>query len=66
LPAQRLVYVGDGRSDFCVSARADILFAKAGLATYAASLNRPHHTFETFHDVTARLDGLMAERLTAN
>ena len=60
-----LVYVGDGRSDFCVSARADILFAKGALADYAASLNRPHHVFKTFHDVTAQLDGLLAERLVA-
>jgi 2,3-diketo-5-methylthio-1-phosphopentane phosphatase len=61
-----LVFIGDGRSDFCVSGRADILFAKAQLAAYAASLNRPHHHFETFHDVTAQLDGLLTERLAAS
>jgi 2,3-diketo-5-methylthio-1-phosphopentane phosphatase len=64
--ARSLVYVGDGRSDFCVSGRADILFAKGELAAYAASLNRPYHHFETFHDVTAQLDGLLAERLVAS
>jgi 2,3-diketo-5-methylthio-1-phosphopentane phosphatase len=64
-PSRRVVYVGDGRSDFCVSGRADILFAKGQLATYAASLNRPHHVFKTFHEVTAQLDSLRADRLAA-
>lgn len=50
-----LVYVGDGRSDFCVSARADILFAKGALADYAAARGQAFHPFETFHDVTAAL-----------
>jgi 2,3-diketo-5-methylthio-1-phosphopentane phosphatase len=54
------VYVGDGRSDFCVSARADLLFAKGALADYAAARGQPFLPFETFHDVTralARLTG---------
>jgi 2,3-diketo-5-methylthio-1-phosphopentane phosphatase len=50
-----VVYVGDGRSDFCVSARADILFAKTALADYAAQRGLPFHPFDDFHDVTARL-----------
>jgi 2,3-diketo-5-methylthio-1-phosphopentane phosphatase len=52
---QTLVYVGDGRSDFCVSARADILFAKDALADYAAARGQPFQAFDTFHDVTAAL-----------
>lgn len=57
---QTLIYVGDGRSDFCVSGRADILFAKDRLADYAAARGRPFHPFTTFDDVTevlARLIG---------
>jgi 2,3-diketo-5-methylthio-1-phosphopentane phosphatase len=46
-----MVYVGDGRSDFCVSDRADILFAKGALAAYAAERGRSYHAFDTFHDV---------------
>lgn len=65
-PPRPLVYVGDGRSDFCVSGRADVLFAKGDLAAYAAALNRPHHLFQTFHEVTARLGGLLAARRTAS
>jgi 2,3-diketo-5-methylthio-1-phosphopentane phosphatase len=52
---QTLVYVGDGRSDFCVSGRADILFAKGALADYAAARGQAFHPFDTFHDVTAAL-----------
>jgi hypothetical protein len=57
-----LVFVGDGRTDFCVSSRADVLFAKGELADYAESLNRPHYRFDTFYDVKAQLDGLRAAR----
>jgi len=65
-PAQTLVYIGDGRSDFCVSHRADILFAKGALADYAAGRGETHHPFATFHDVTATLSGLVeARRATA-
>lgn len=56
-----LVYIGDGRSDFCVSARADILFAKGALAEYAAARSQPFHAFDTFHDVTAKLALLLGE-----
>lgn len=61
-----LVYIGDGRSDFCVSARADVLFAKDALATYAEGRGRAHHAFETFHDITATLSAMVeARRATA-
>ena len=63
--AQTLVYVGDGRSDFCVSGRADILFAKASLADYAAGRGQAFHPFETFADVTAVLARLTGETLAA-
>ncbi|MDB5425951.1 MAG: phosphoserine phosphatase [Phenylobacterium sp.] len=54
------IYVGDGRSDFCVSGRADLLFAKGALADYAAARGQAFVPFETFRDVThalARLTG---------
>ncbi|MFC3070644.1 MtnX-like HAD-IB family phosphatase [Phenylobacterium soli] len=61
-PSDTLVYVGDGRSDFCVSQRADLLFAKDKLADYAAGRGQPHHVYETFHDITAMLAPLLAAR----
>lgn len=62
-PAQPIttVFVGDGRSDFCVAGRADILFAKDALADYATARAQPFHAFETFHDVTATLAALLGE-----
>jgi HAD superfamily phosphoserine phosphatase-like hydrolase len=50
-PADLIVYVGDGRSDFCVSARADLLLAKGALASYAAARAQAFIPFETFDDV---------------
>jgi 2-hydroxy-3-keto-5-methylthiopentenyl-1-phosphate phosphatase len=64
--AEMVVYIGDGRSDFCVSHRADVLFAKDALADYAASRGEAHHAFESFHDITATLKPLVeARRATA-
>lgn len=59
---ETMIYVGDGRSDFCVSQRADLLFAKDKLADYAAGRGQPHHLYDTFHDITAMLAPLVAAR----
>ena len=64
-PRPALVYIGDGRSDFCVAARADLLFAKDELAAYAAQRGQAHHGFATFHDVMAVLAPLTAARRAA-
>ena len=57
-----MVYIGDGRSDFCVSARADILFAKGALADHCAAQGRSYYPFDTFHDVRRRLTMLVDAR----
>jgi len=49
------VYVGDGRSDFCVAGCAELLFAKGALAEYAAARAQPFLPFDTFDDVTRAL-----------
>jgi hypothetical protein len=54
LPGPRVV-IGDGRSDFCMSTRADFVIAKGALADYCSSRGQPHATFTDFHDVTAHL-----------
>ena len=64
-PDATLVFVGDGRSDFCVSGRADILFAKSALADYARARGQPHHIFATFDDVRQRLAMILDERAIA-
>jgi 2,3-diketo-5-methylthio-1-phosphopentane phosphatase len=55
-----LVFVGDGRSDFCVSGQMDILFAKGKLADYARARDIAHIAFDTFHDVTLALSKRIA------
>lgn len=55
-----IVFIGDGRSDFCVSSRADVLFAKDSLADYATGRGRAFHAFTSFDDVTRALARLMA------
>jgi 2,3-diketo-5-methylthio-1-phosphopentane phosphatase len=50
-----MVFIGDGRSDFCVSNRADLLFARDKLAAYARSRAMPHHEFSDFRTITTTL-----------
>jgi 2,3-diketo-5-methylthio-1-phosphopentane phosphatase len=64
-PRPMVVYIGDGRSDFCVSARADLLFAKGELADYAAGRGQIFHAFSTFHDITPRLASIFDARRVA-
>ncbi|SIQ58530.1 Haloacid Dehalogenase superfamily, subfamily IB, phosphoserine phosphatase-like/2,3-diketo-5-methylthio-1-phosphopentane phosphatase [Rhizobium sp. RU35A] len=52
------IYVGDGRSDFCVSHDARFVFAKAKLATYCEEHRIPYVGFTSFHDVTHALRSL--------
>lgn len=49
------IVVGDGRSDFCVSKHADLVFAKSKLLELCVSTGATHYPFESFFDVTDRL-----------
>ncbi|MEL4073009.1 MtnX-like HAD-IB family phosphatase [Ochrobactrum sp. GPK 3] len=53
------VYVGDGRSDFCVSDRPELIFAKKALADHCRNQNIPFIAYDGFHDVTRSLRGLL-------
>lgn len=46
-----IVYIGDGRSDFCPVYYADIVFAKGSLDTYCAKKHISYYPFTTFFDV---------------
>ena len=52
----RRVVVGDGRSDFCWVKKADIVFAKSGLATYCGEKNIDFIGFTNFLDVQKSLE----------
>jgi 2-hydroxy-3-keto-5-methylthiopentenyl-1-phosphate phosphatase len=50
-----LVFIGDGRSDFCVSAKPDILFATGNLPAFCRERDLPHTEFTSFDQVQAAL-----------
>lgn len=49
------VYIGNGSSDFCVSAYADIVFAKGRLASYCWKNNITYFDFNNFSDVKNKI-----------
>lgn len=61
-PTERHIYVGDGRSDFCVSHMADRVFAKSKLAAYCTENTIPFTPYHSFRDVQAALEALLKQR----
>lgn len=55
----RVIFIGDGLSDRCAVAEADILFAKDALKTYCIQNQIPFHEFRTFADVKDQLIKLL-------
>ncbi|RUM26572.1 phosphoserine phosphatase [Rhizobium vallis] len=56
------IYIGDGRSDFCVSHQASAVFAKKKLAEYC-DLNRiPYSPYQGFAEVQASLASILPGR----
>lgn len=47
---QQVLYIGDGNSDFCVSAKADMVLAKSRLIHYCVQQNIPHQSITNFQD----------------
>lgn len=54
-PGDLRVYIGDGRSDFCVSHHPELVFAKGKLADYCFDQDIPFIAYETFADLTHSL-----------
>lgn len=61
-PNDRIVYIGDGVSDFCPAEHADIIFAKKSLAAYCNEHRLPHYPFVTLDDVARQLAKIIARR----
>ena len=60
------VVVGDGRSDFCIAGRADLVFAKGKLLELCRGNGTTHVPFNDFFEVTAGLGAwLNNEQLVA-
>jgi 2-hydroxy-3-keto-5-methylthiopentenyl-1-phosphate phosphatase len=54
-PHGQRIYVGDGRSDFCVSAKPEFVFAKGELADHCTERNVRYFAYCDFSDVTSIL-----------
>lgn len=54
----RVIFIGDGYSDACAAAEADILFAKKDLVEYCEKKNIPYNSFDEFNDVITALENL--------
>jgi 2-hydroxy-3-keto-5-methylthiopentenyl-1-phosphate phosphatase len=46
------IMIGDGRSDFCISTRVDLVLAKGVLAAHCRTRDLPHHAINDFRDAT--------------
>ena len=56
-----IVYVGDGRSDYCPAPKADVVFARSHLAERCRETGIPFRDFADFRDVLAYLKGLASQ-----
>jgi 2,3-diketo-5-methylthio-1-phosphopentane phosphatase len=63
-PRELKVLVGDGRSDFCLAGRADLVLAKSGLLKHCRTNDLPHIPFENFDQATVLLAGWLAENIS--
>ena len=57
--AETRIYIGDGRSDFCVSDKVDIVFAKDRLADYCRNQEIPFIRFDGFTDLLPKMRSLL-------
>jgi 2-hydroxy-3-keto-5-methylthiopentenyl-1-phosphate phosphatase len=64
-PRLLTIMVGDGRSDFCVAGRADLVLAKGSLLKHCRANDLPHYEFDTFEEATALLARWLDARGTA-
>ena len=56
-PLDLCMVVGDGRSDFCIAGRADLVLAKSALLPHCVEADLPVRAFENFADATDVLAG---------
>jgi 2,3-diketo-5-methylthio-1-phosphopentane phosphatase len=59
---QLKIVVGDGRSDFCVAGRADLVLAKSSLLDHCRDADLPHFAFADFDEAADLIAGWLDER----
>jgi 2,3-diketo-5-methylthio-1-phosphopentane phosphatase len=62
-PRELRILVGDGRSDFCLAGRADLVLAKSALLEHCVEKDLPHLAFGDFGEATDLLARWLEERL---
>ena len=62
-PRELNIVVGDGRSDFCLAERADLVLAKGSLVEHCRKADLPHFGFEDFNQATRLLAGWLEARV---
>lgn len=60
LPAATQIMIGDGRSDFCVSRRVDLVLAKGALSQHCEASGLPHNRIKDFRDATLLMEEWLA------
>lgn len=60
------IVVGDGRSDFCVAERADLVLAKGALAEHCRAGDLPYFGFQSFAEATGLLARWVEESTTVS
>ena len=65
-PQQLRIVVGDGRSDFCVAGRADLVLAKGALLEHCRTAEIPHLAFTDFDAASLQLAGWLEHRRFAD
>ena len=48
---EKIVFIGDGVSDYCAADKADFLWAKSSLIKYCEKNNIKHSKFQDFSDI---------------
>jgi 2-hydroxy-3-keto-5-methylthiopentenyl-1-phosphate phosphatase len=61
-PRELVIVVGDGRSDFCLAERADLVLAKGALLEHCRKADLLHFGFENLDEATELLTGWLDAR----
>lgn len=63
-PAATQIMIGDGRSDFCVSRRVDLVLAKGALARHCEASGQAYHLIRDFRDASRLFKDWLAGGVT--
>jgi len=59
---EKIILIGDGRSDFCIAENADYVFAKKSLIQYCQDKKIKHHSFDLFSQLLDPIYTIISEQ----